>query len=155
MSQTGFRNSALSRHPLSVYERNKEAALRNRNPFALLLEKNNKNKSESREKSKSGMALKIKQQELDRIMQANNYKPTQPTFTYPLIELTTWGSADRSPPVLFENEEDEMQVGPEMRQVYNYLERVYQENKHRAIYEEYDYDDEDNHSLSGDDSDFE
>lgn len=149
------RNCSLYRHPLSMYEKNQEAAaaLRYRNPFASLLEENNKNKSECREKSKSGMALKIKQQELDRIMQANNYEPNQHIFMYPLIELTTWGSTKRVLPVLFEDENDEMQVGPEMRLVYNYLEQVYQENQDRAIYDEYDYDADE--GMLSDDSDFE
>ena len=156
MYQPKFSNSA--------FDQKKEAKFKgSNNPFALLGQNfengtnNGSNKNAKIKKESNGMALKIKQQEAEREARLSNYTPATNQFTYPLVQLTTWKSKKQAPSPIFDDYEDEMQIGPEMRQVYNYLEEVYQENQHRAIYnydsnEEYD---EDAAAMLSDDSDFE
>jgi len=146
------RTDGLTRHPLSVHEKNKNAMASSQNKFAVLSQETDRSKmTKGKIKANSnGMALKIKQQETDRDTWLKNHRPVKDQYSYPLVQLTAWGSPKRTPTPIFDDEEDEQQIGPEMRKIYGYLEQVYQDNQHRAIYEE----DDDVGDYLSDDSDF-
>ena len=145
-SSSRTESDALTRHPLSVYEKNKNAQA-GTNKFALLSQEfdSSKMKKGKVKADSHGMAQKMKQQETDRETWLTNHRPVkQQQYMYPLVQLTTWGSPKRTPTPIFgnkEDEEDEQQIGPEMRQIYDYLDQVYLENQHRNIYDEENDDD--------------
>ena len=142
----------LARHPLSVYEKKQAVkfdahqylqqelavatnvgVIKSSNPFAALANDNVSNKVATNKQNKH-LLNKIKQQQKDE--DDCVYVPSmEPKYAYPRVQLTTWtGTRMKPPSPIFEDEEDETQVGPEMRRIYNYLEKVYQQNLHRDIY---------------------
>jgi len=72
------------------------------------------------------------------------------TYSYPLVSLHTWYGSKPNIVRLFELDEDENQVGPEMRKIYNYMEQVYSHNLYlREInINECDYDTEENNECN-------
>lgn len=119
-----------------MFTRNTNTRVRSSNPFALLANENGLRANKVPVSFPNKKLLnKIKQLQKEEDEGLANWTPPV-EVEYPMVQLTTWtGTKPRAPSPIFEMEEDEQQIGPEMRKIYDYLEEVYQENLHRNIYE--------------------
>lgn len=70
-------------------------------------------------------------------------------WSYPMVSLTSWIGNKVKHPRVFESDEDEEQIGPEMRKIYAYLEQAYQENMFRQeVYNSKNWEEEDTENES-------
>ena len=113
----------------SNFARGKSNGKSNNNPFEILNPDKDavasKKKSASTKPSVPSLSTKLQDREKE-IENVLVNLPTPDTLRFPLVPLTSWHGSKPSVVRIFESNEDESQLGPEMRSVYNYMEQVYQ-----------------------------